>query len=185
MTQRFETLDERVRETERAMANRTTSHDHEQVSILSHESASNVATNLQSAPAVIPSINVLKENSVIQKQVDDRLNDYQGSQAVAQTGKLRSQRGGNNNVPIKKLAPWPQNYILTGPTKGRPTYDQLNQTQWVTGCLKAAMDLPQPDRDFKLEYLICLMEDASDFSFESAKACHAVVLTTYELGKLE
>ena len=29
------------------------------------------------------------------------------------------------------------------------------------------------------------MEGASDFCFESAKACHAVVLTTFELGKLE
>ena len=46
------------------------------------------------------------------------------------------------------------------------------------------MDLPQPDRDFKLEYFISLMEDATDFCFESAKACHAVVLTTMEIGKL-
>ena len=46
------------------------------------------------------------------------------------------------------------------------------------------MDLPQPDRDFKLDYFISLMEDATDFCFESAKACHAVVLTTMELGKL-
>ena len=28
------------------------------------------------------------------------------------------------------------------------------------------------------------MEDASDFSFENAKACHAVVLTTMEADKL-
>ena len=46
------------------------------------------------------------------------------------------------------------------------------------------MDLPQPDRDFKFDYFVSLMADATDFCFESAKACHAVVLTTMELGKL-
>ena len=73
---------------------------------------------------------------------------------------------------------------MIGPTKITPSYDQLNQTQWVTGCLKAALDLPQPDRYLKLEYLTNLMEDATDFCFESAKACHALVLTTMELGKI-
>ena len=36
----------------------------------------------------------------------------------------------------------------------------------------------------KLKYLAHLLEDASDFSFESAKACHAVVLTDMERDKL-
>ena len=36
-----------------------------------------------------------------------------------------------------------------------------------------------------LEYLANLLEDASDFLFANAKACHAVVLTTMEADKLE
>ena len=36
----------------------------------------------------------------------------------------------------------------------------------------------------KLDYLADLLQDASDFSFDSAKACHAVVLTTMEHDKV-
>ena len=32
--------------------------------------------------------------------------------------------------------------------------------------------------------MVALLDDASDFSFENAKACHAVVLTTVEHDKL-
>ena len=46
------------------------------------------------------------------------------------------------------------------------------------------MDLPQPDRDHNLHYLINLLNDASDFSFDNAKACHAVVLTSMEHDKV-
>ena len=67
-----------------------------------------------------------------------------------------------------------------GKTKKPITYDQLQTTQWMADCLKAAMDLPQPDKDQNLSYLISLPEDAIDFCFDNAKACHAVVLTVME-----
>ena len=47
-----------------------------------------------------------------------------------------------------------------------------------------ALDLPSADKDAKFQYLANLMEDASDFGFDNAKACHAVVLTTMEADKL-
>ena len=52
----------------------------------------------------------------------------------------------------------------------------------MAGVLKTALDLPN---DQKIEYLANLMEDAADFTFESAKVCHAVVLTTMEADKLD
>ena len=75
--------------------------------------------------------------------------------------------------------------MLIGDNKGRPTYDQLDPMKWMAGCIKGALDLAQPDKDKNLEYLANLLEDASDFSFANAKACHAVVLTTMEADKLQ
>ena len=54
----------------------------------------------------------------------------------------------------------------------------------MAGCIKGALDLAVPDRSANLKYLTNLLEDASDFNFENAKACHAVVLTTMEQDQL-
>ena len=54
----------------------------------------------------------------------------------------------------------------------------------MAGVIKGALDLSQSDRMCQLKYLANLLEDASDFSFENAKACHAVVLTGMEHDKL-
>ena len=43
-----------------------------------------------------------------------------------------------------------------------------------------ALDLSELDRISNLTYLANLLEDASDFNFESTKACHVVVLTNME-----
>ena len=40
------------------------------------------------------------------------------------------------------------------------------------------------NREFILQYLGDIMEDASDFSWVSAKACHAVLLCEMERGKV-
>ena len=77
-----------------------------------------------------------------------------------------------------------QHYMLVGPNKSRPSYDQLTPIQWMSGCIKGALDLCDSDRVFALKYFSSLLEDASDFSFDSAKACHAVVLSTMEQDKL-
>ena len=74
--------------------------------------------------------------------------------------------------------------MLIGKDKKRPTYDQLCPTFFMAGCIKGALKLPQPNKDCKLQYLAKLLEDASDFSFEGAKACHAVVLTSMESDEL-
>ena len=78
---------------------------------------------------------------------------------------------------------WPQHYVLVGNKKERPTYDSLKPTQWMAGVIKAALDLSEPDRTSNLQYVASLLEDASDFSFENAKACHAVVLSYIEHDK--
>ena len=141
------------------------------------------AAAVQEEP-LLPSVDYLKANPQIQAQVDNRVRELHQLHDLNITGNFRSQRvGGTGDILVKKRVQWPQNYVLTGLSKTRPTYDSLNPFQWMAGALRGALDLPSNERDHKLEYLASLLEDASDFSFESAHACHAVVLTTMEQDK--
>ena len=79
---------------------------------------------------------------------------------------------------------WPQHYVFIGPEKKRPTYDQLEPIQWMAGCLQGALDLPDAEKQKNLQYLSDLLQDAADFSFDRAKACHAMVLTAMEFDKV-
>ena len=142
--------------------------------------ASNVAVpNLIDESGIVPSTQILRQNALIQKQVDDRFLELQSNTVATSTGKIKSQRGGTE-VIVKNFVAWPQNYMLLGPEKKRPTYDQLDPIHWMSGCLKSVADLSESDKPKYLQYLTELLQDAADFSFESAKACHAVVLTTIE-----
>ena len=142
---------------------------------------------------IVPSLQFLQTDSAIQSQVDNRMVEINqlGDQRL-HPGKLVSQRGvvwcgggGGPPVPIKRLVPWPQNYVLVGKYRRRLTYDELSPTHFIAGCIKGTFDLPQKDREVKLIYLANLLEDASDFGMENAKACHAMVLTEMEQGKCE
>ena len=93
---------------------------------------------------------------------------------------------------VKRQVPWPQNFVLGGNNKSRISYDALNWCQWVSGfaticyLLFAAREEKNLDvKNAMLEYLSEIMEDANDFSWQSAKASHAVLLCRMEEGKVE
>ena len=99
---------------------------------------------------------------------------------------MKSQRGGPGKIPVKKVVDWPQHFILTRNRKSRPTYDDLTVTQWVSGFVRCIQEEKSgKTRASMLDYLGNLMEDASDFSWESAKASHMVVLTNMEADRLQ
>ena len=79
----------------------------------------------------------------------------------------------------------PHHYVLTGDTKERIPYNQLKPTQSMAGALKAVINLPRKQKDKKITYPANLMEDASDFGFQNACACHAVDLTTMEADNFD
>ena len=67
----------------------------------------------------------------------------------------------------------------------RVTYDQLSLTQWVQGFSKNILEQKSSSRrDAIVSYLSDLMEDATDFSWQGAKAAHAVLLCKMEHGSL-
>ena len=64
--------------------------------------------------------------------------------------------------------------------------DDLTVTQWVSGFVRCIQEEKSGEtRASMLDYLGNLMENASDFSWESAKASHAVVLTNMEADRLQ
>ena len=46
----------------------------------------------------------------------------------------------NEYINVKIKIPWPQNQVLSGSTRSRPSYDQLNVFQWVLGFARIAQD---------------------------------------------
>ena len=189
ISEKLNSLDGRVRQTESALADRTTlpSGPSNSLPVENEVQNSNVAT---ACPvfvntSVVPTTEYLRTSTDIQKQVDARFVELHNAQGLQSTsGKLKSQRGGKAEVPIKRFVAWPQHYVLIGSDKRRPTFDELDPTKFMAGCIKGALDLPEPDRTSNLKYLANLLEDASDFNFDNAKACHAVVLTTMEQDQL-
>ena len=136
--------------------------------------------------SVVPSLGYLRENESVQSEVDKRLAELEKLNETATRGRLKSQRGGPGEFSVKRMVDWPQNFILTGSRKTRPTYDDLTFTQWVSGFVRCIQEEKSDvAKECMLDYLGNLMEDASDFSWEAAKASHAIALTNMEADRLK
>ena len=80
----------------------------------------------------------------------------------------------------------PPEYVLVGNNKERVTYDQLTMGQWVAGFCRTMRD--ESDKNCKeamLTYLISLLDDANDFSWSAARACHTVLLCRMKQGEIK
>ena len=82
----------------------------------------------------------------------------------------------------KKVAR-PHDNVFWGITRQRVTYDQLSLTQLIQGFTRNILDESGGKiREQMLWYLNDLMEDATDFSWASAKAAHTVLVCEMERG---
>ena len=79
---------------------------------------------------ILPPAATLRRSADVQREVDARLQELR---TLNEQGKFKSQRGGSDTVYCKHEVPWPHNYILTGNTKSRASYDNLSMSQWVAG----------------------------------------------------
>ena len=139
-----------------------------------------------STESVVPSLGYLRENESVQSEVDKHLAELERLNETATRGRLKSQRGGPSDFSVKRMVDWPPNFILTGSRKTRPTYHDLTITQWVSGFVRCIQEEKSgAARECMLDYLGNLMEDASDFSWEAAKASHAIALTNMEADRLK
>ena len=95
------------------------------------------------------------------------------------------QRTTSERVWVKQQVPWPQNFILEGPNKDRVNYDSLSVHQWISVfCQIVKEELNSDTKNAMLDYISDLMDDAQEFGWNPAKACHAVMLCSMEEGKI-
>ena len=131
----------------------------------------------------VPDLNTLRQDAMIQLKVEERLKQLQESD---KPGKIKSLRGGGAvEVLVQNKVKWPHEYVLSGSNKERVSYDHLSILQWVAGFCRIMREEKNSDsKDFMLDYLVSLLDDAQDFSWEAAKASHAVLLCRMEQGEI-
>ena len=136
-----------------------------------------------------PTLSQMRMSNVVQKKIDEKISSLartQNLQGNDQGQKIKSKRGGAVDVLVSHKVAWPHEQILGGSTKQRISYDQLSLTQFVQGFIKNVLEEENQNyKDSMLQYLADLMEDATDFSWASAKASHAVLLCEMERGALK
>ena len=129
--------------------------------------------------AGLPNLHVIRYDVYIQSQVDQRLrhlasNDNAGTQ-------IKSLKEGLVEVVVPNRLKWLQEFVLSGSKKERIQYDQLSIVQWVAGLCRILREERDPQvKKHMLDYLIALMEDANDFSWDAAWASRAVLLCRVE-----
>ena len=133
----------------------------------------------------MPNLYTLRNDRLIQDQIQDGLRELSGVDKQGTDHKVKSQRGGAVDIFVKERIKWPHEYVLTGNTKDRITYNQLNITQWMAGFCRIMKEQScQVTKNHMHDYLIALLDDSNDFSWQAAKASHAVLLCRMEQGEV-
>ena len=129
-----------------------------------------------------PSLQYLKSKT-LQQKVDRRIMDLdEATSSQGKDVKIKSKRGGNIEVHVKNKVSWPHEAILGG--INRQSYDQLSLTQWVQGFCRNILEENSSEKKYiMILYMADLMEDATDFLWQGAKAAHAVLLCDMERGR--
>ena len=136
-------------------------------------------------PHDIPPPSRLREEARIQEEVQTRLR-HLADNVKPGMNKLKSQRGGAVHVFVNQKVRWPHEFVLSGQNKDRVTYNQLSPIQWMGGfCRTIREESDITIRDHMLDYVIDLLDDATDFSWALAKASHAVLLCHMEQGEIK
>ena len=89
------------------------------------------------------------------------------------------------DVYVNQRDKWPHEFVLARTSKDRLNYNQLNITQWMAGFCQIMRDEENlQTKGHMLDYLITLLDDSNDFSWQAAKASHAVLLCRMEQGEI-
>ena len=189
---RLDVMDQRIQKTETLVSEGRSS----QTNGMSNESQVDNNCDVNDQANVVPSMGYLRSDSEIQRQVQQRVREVQSVPECSgncrvkcsseNSGRFRSQRTPNSNVMVKKQIDWPQNFILVGPNKKHVAFDDLTCPQFVAGFLRSYQLISDcKTKENMIDYMASLMEDASDFSFESARASHAVLLSSMEADRCD
>ena len=132
----------------------------------------------------IPQLEILRQNTIVQAQVEKWLRELS---VVDKSGlKQKSLRGGPIEVIVPHRVKWPHGYILSGSNKEWVPYDHFSITQWMAGFCSFMRD--EKNSTYltgMLDYLISLLDDANNFSWDAAKASHAVLICWIEQSEIK
>ena len=130
----------------------------------------------------IPDLTVLRQDMSVQALVDQHLKQLADAEKTGT--KIKSLRGGSVEVLVPNRVKWPLEYVLSGLSKERISYDQLSTTQWVAGFCRIMKEEKNSNiRDNMLDYMISLFDYANDFSWDVAKASHGSSSVEWSRGK--
>ena len=90
--------------------------------------------DIAASGCIFPSPSDLRQDAKIQKEVQLRLQEL-ADNAGKDNEKIKSQRGGSVDVYVGKRIKWPHEFVLSGSTKERVSYNQLTPIQWMPGFL--------------------------------------------------
>ena len=131
-----------------------------------------------------PDLNVLRQDLSVQALAEQGLRQLQGAEKPGT--KNKSLYEGSVEVLVPNRVRWPHEYVLSGMSKERVSYDQLAITQWVAGfCRIMKEEKRQNLRENMLDYMILLFDNANDFSWDAANASHMVLLCRMEQGEVK
>ena len=128
---------------------------------------------------VIPSLQSLHQSAHINDRVQQRYQELEEAISLNSQGNIElllealNQKRKNDKIKIK----WPQDLAFIGNLRKRPTYEQLNTCQWLLGFLRIRQEETDPNiKENMIDYLTELMQDACDYTWDSAKGAHSVLL---------
>ena len=140
---------------------------------------SSVTMSPSSQVPQIPDLNALRQDMSVQALVEQRLRQLADTEQKGT--KIKSLHGGSVEVLVPNRVKWPHEFVLSGSSKERVSYDQLSITQWVAGfCRIMKEEKNSKFKEHMLDYMISLFDDANDFSWDAAKASHVVLLCRME-----
>ena len=103
----------------------------------------------------IPDLNTLRQDMSVQALVEQRLRQLADTEQKGT--KIKSLRGGSVEVLVPNRVKWPHEFVLSGSSKERVSYDQLSITQWVAGFCR----IMKEEKKFKIQRTHVRLHDIS------------------------
>ena len=137
MSRRMDNMDQRIQRAEsRALDSSPSQASHSSYHSTPNRSHITSQNTVRDQASVVPDIGFLKRDERIQGRINGRVRELQNVEN--QAGKvLRSQRTPNSNIIVQKQVDWPQNFVLVGPDRQTPAFDDLTCPDFVAGFLRS------------------------------------------------
>ena len=138
----------------------------------------------ESEDSLLPGAKFLKENELIQSQVQGQIRRLCGKPRAIGTVNFKSGLLRANENKKKIEVAWPHEFCYFGISGKNPQYEELSVFQIIFGHIRCIQEeQSQAVRDNMLEYLNLLMEDTIETNWATGIRAHSVVLQTMERGR--